>query len=147
RGEPQAALAWYARALDTLTKYMAEHPADAKVHPFLAGAHAGRAETLDRLNRRDEALQDWDRVIVLSEADQPGLWRCFRLLPAGEPAKAVALADEAAGSKNQDGETLYLLARVCALASASVKGDPSRQEQYGARAIALLRQSATRGHE
>jgi hypothetical protein len=107
--------------------------------------YADRAEALDRLGRHADAQKDWDRAIDLTGGTAPS-YRCFRLLSEGRTPEAVAAADELAAEKDVQGNVLYALARVDALAAAH-SADAGKGERYAARAVALLRQASERGYD
>jgi serine/threonine protein kinase len=146
RGDPAAGLPWFARAVDTLQESEAKNPGLADARQYRIEAHADRAEALDRLGRHAEALPDWDRAIELAGPGRDGIYRSFRMLSAGKPREAAAIADDAAGHANTSGESLYQLARVFARTSAACKGQPE-EEPYASRAVKLLRESATHDHD
>src|SRR5262249_1013067 len=60
-------------------------------------------------------------------------------------APAVAEPNAVAEAKDVQAPALYDAACVCALASASVKGDTKLAEQYASRAVQLLRQAVAKG--
>ena len=113
----------------------------------MLSAHAGRAEALDRLGRRAEALKDWDRALEFAKTADARRLRCYRLLSAGQPAEAVNAAEELARAKDVRGETVYSLARVSSLASVGVMDDTGAKERYAARTVGLLRQASERGYD
>src|SRR5439155_909917 len=67
RGEPAAALDWYAKAIATLEPAHQADPRLVTARQFLRNCHSGRAEALVRLDRPAEALTDWDGALALDD--------------------------------------------------------------------------------
>jgi serine/threonine-protein kinase len=147
--QPKAALVWYAKAIPTLQAVLDKEPRQATARLFLRNAHWGRAATLTKLARHAEAVKDWDRAIELAEVrfrPQFRLKRAEALAHAGDHGKAFAEANKLVEGKNVPGDLLYNAACVCALASASVKDNPTLKDQYAARAIELLTKAREGGY-
>jgi serine/threonine protein kinase/tetratricopeptide (TPR) repeat protein len=147
-GRPEEALTWLAKAIATLGELPTREPGPPTARQFLCNSLVARAQALDKLQRYPEALQDWDRALALEEGPRRVFFRRDRaatLARAGRHAEAVAEANALAEAKDLKGATLYDLACTCALAAAAVKEDAKLQEQYAARAVALLRQAIGKG--
>jgi tetratricopeptide (TPR) repeat protein len=146
RGDPQAALPLFARAIDVLGPIHARTPRNVTARQFLRNTYWGRAVALGKLGRHADAVTDWDRAIDLSDAGgQPGL-RLLRAdcrVRAGDIAGATAEADKLAADKDASADTLYGAACIHALSAAAVKADVDR---HASRAVALLRQAIERGY-
>jgi tetratricopeptide (TPR) repeat protein len=146
-GRPEEALTWLAKAVATLEKVLPEGPHPGRAGEFLCNTLVTRAEALDKLRRYPEALQDWDRALVLEEGPRRTTFRLGRaatLARAGRHAEAVTEADTLAGGKNAAPQVLYDAACVCALASAT-PDDASLRERYAAHAVELLGRALDRG--
>jgi hypothetical protein len=74
------------------------------------------------------------------------LQRALSLVRAGEPARAVAEANELAGAKEASDGMLYEAACVCSLASAERNAEANVKEQYALQAVAFLRQAQAKGY-
>jgi tetratricopeptide (TPR) repeat protein len=149
RGQPQAALPWYDKAIARLQPVLATDRRLARARLFLGNAHAGRALALTQLNRQVESIRDWDRAIELAERPQRHEFRLLyagNLAQAGQHAHALAQANALAEEKDVPGPTLYSAACLCALAVTIVKEDAKIREQYADRAVALLRQAQKAGY-
>jgi serine/threonine protein kinase/tetratricopeptide (TPR) repeat protein len=147
--QAEVSLDWYAKAIARLVPLVQQEPRLVTERLYLRNAHWGRAQALDKLARHAEAVKDWDRALALNSlaVDKPRL-RCGRALSlayAGEHGKAVIEANALAEAKDITGATLYDLGCVCALAAA-VKDNRKRQEEYAARAVAMLRLAVGRGY-
>jgi serine/threonine-protein kinase len=117
----------------------------------LRDAHWDRAEALMKLARDADAVKDWDRAIELDKgSDRPRfrLWRSLALARAqtGDYAQTVADAVALAEAKGAKDIAVYDAARVCALASVSVKKDAKLADQYAARAVELLAKARAAGY-
>jgi serine/threonine protein kinase len=148
RGEPAAALPWYAKAIATLEPIHTGDPQAALPKRFLRNAYCGRAIALDRLKRHAEARSDWDRTVTLDDGLQRNSFRLPRALTLArlkEHAQATAEAKELATLPNLGAGNLYDLARIYAL-SAAASGDPSQSEVYAVKAIELLRRAVDKGY-
>jgi serine/threonine protein kinase/tetratricopeptide (TPR) repeat protein len=148
RGEPGAALDWFDKAAAVLGPVHQAHPQNAAARRWLWYSHRGRAKALLTLGRPTEALQECDQALALDGEPSRATTRLLRaaiVARTGDPAPAVAEAEELTRGDKVPGPVLYDAACVYALASAAVKDDATRQESYAARAVALLRQSAAAG--
>jgi tetratricopeptide (TPR) repeat protein len=148
-GGAGAAIDWYAKGIEALQAALAADPKDATARLFLRNAHQGRAQALTLLARHAEAAQDWGRAADLDEGPARTSFRLRRatsLAHAGDHAQAVAEANALAGDKDANVNTLYDLARVCALSSAAVKNDARLADRHAARAVELLRQAVAKGY-
>jgi tetratricopeptide (TPR) repeat protein len=154
RGQPQAALDWYAKAMPLLQSILAQDARVATARLFLRNAHWGRAQALDQLGHHAESAHDWQRASELDDGRSRPFFRlqhCAALAHAGEHRAAVKAVEELLASSDPKGKTppsgslLYDAAWAFALSAAAVKDDAKLREQYAARAIALLRQAKTAG--
>jgi serine/threonine-protein kinase len=120
-------------------------------------AYGKRAETLTRLERYAEALQDWDEAIkVTPPGDQFGvrISRALTLVRSGDHARAAAEAKTLTVTANRRGPALYLLAcvyaRCCGAAARDSRLTPGDRQvqagQYAARAVELLEEARTVGY-
>ena len=149
-GKPAEALAWYARAISTLEKALAQDAQDVTARHFLGSSHEGRAPALDRLGRHAEALSDWDQAIEL-DAD-PGrngsrMGRAASLVRSGQVVQGVAAAESVLQDPKLSDGALYDGAGVFSLASAATRKDAKKSDAYAARAVLLLRQAFSRGYK
>src|SRR5262249_42119157 len=138
---PQAALAWYAKALATLQPLLDRDSRQRTTQLSLRNVHWGRARVLGVLGRHAEAVKDLDRALALDRGRSGPFFRIRRALAlaqAGDHATAVAEANSLSNGKDGKGATLYDAACVCALASASVKGDDELRDRYASPAVDLL---------
>jgi serine/threonine-protein kinase len=146
---PDDALAWYAKAINTLKALGPQQRAEANVKTALRNAHWKRAETLAQLGRHADALPDWDVVLELAgKAERPyfQLHHAVAVARAGDYGKATMEAEALAAQASKSGEALYQLACVYALSSAAAAGDLKRAreerqalaDQYALRALELL---------
>jgi tetratricopeptide (TPR) repeat protein len=145
RGDPAGGLPWFARAVDTFRECAAKNPGLVDAREFLSETHAERAEALDRLGRHAEALPDWDRAIELASPKKIGIYRCFRMISDGKPGEALAAAETLSGKSDLPADSLYPLARACALAAS--EGEGAMRERGAARAMELLRRCGGRGYD
>src|SRR5262249_16043000 len=68
----------------------------------------GRARSLTALGRHPEALAEWDRALALTDATDRARIRAGRAIAvarAGDRSRALAEAEELAGTPDHDGET------------------------------------------
>jgi tetratricopeptide (TPR) repeat protein len=149
RGEPEASLKWFTKAIALLELKEKDDSYPDQQRLFLRNAYWGRAQALDLLARPLDAVKDWDRAIALNPVPADGpLFRASRavaLARGGDHAKAVLEANDLAQAKDVSGDTLCSLARVCAISSSTVKDDPELREKYAARAVEHLRLAMAKG--
>jgi tetratricopeptide (TPR) repeat protein len=146
--QPELALPWYARGIETLDGMLRQVKADATARLFLRNAYWGRAEVLDDLKRHAEAAKDWDKVVALSPlAEQPA----FRLNSATSRVRAGQIEEALKGTKElaktSDPLTLYNAACVFALAAGrpAEAGASLSRDECGKRAVSLLQQAIAQG--
>jgi serine/threonine protein kinase/tetratricopeptide (TPR) repeat protein len=155
--KPRLALDWYARAIEVLQEVLREKRPPAEAARTLGGLYLQRAQVLSVLNRHAEALADVDRASGLRQGKAPGALPYVRatiLARMGNHAQAVRDAEAAAGKDPRDGNTLYNLACVHALASAAARKDDKRAagereklaERYATRAVELLARARAAGY-
>jgi serine/threonine protein kinase/tetratricopeptide (TPR) repeat protein len=145
---PEESLEWYGKAIPLLEANLAQGASVVRSRLILRGILRGRARALTDLHRYPEALQDWARAIELEQGPaQRGLrlQRAGTLAQAGDHAKAVAEADEVTRDNQTPGSMLYNAACVYGLSVPVVKGDAKLQDQYAAKALALLRRAQEAG--
>jgi serine/threonine-protein kinase len=154
---PQDALDWFNRAARTHEAVLERQPGHPDARESLWHVHAGRAMSLNQLQRDREALQEWDRAVDLAEGNSPDTWRVRRALTlarVGEHAKASAEAAVLANKASLSSDNLYLLARALGRSAAAVLDDEqlaaeARQqlvEDHAARAVSLLRRLHAAGY-
>jgi tetratricopeptide (TPR) repeat protein/tRNA A-37 threonylcarbamoyl transferase component Bud32 len=145
--QPADSLDWYAKAIAALAPVVAKQPSLATARLYLHHAHWGRAVALGKLNRHAEALADWDQTVKLAEAktqpaDRAG--RALAYIRAGKVDEAVAEVTLLTKAKGWSAVQCYNFACIYSLASAK---DAARQQEYGQRAVALLRQAVQAGYK
>jgi tetratricopeptide (TPR) repeat protein len=146
-GDPSAARECYAKAIACLQPIIAQDRRMVKARQDLRNSLWGRAVALMQLNRHAEAVPDWERAIELSDAPDRlsfRLWRAQCLARAGDPAKAVAEAEELAQGNGTGADTLYNCA--CILAAVAVRADAPTADRHAGRAVAVLRQAVAKGY-
>jgi len=146
RGEPAAALDWYAKAIAALEPVYRAKPRLVTTRRFLRNSHFDRARALGRLGRFADALPNWDRALELDDGSARTDLRLSRadcLARLGRAADAAAAAAELAAAPDADAGTLYDCACVFALAAAA--NNPAAADQAG-RVVELLRQAIAKGY-
>jgi hypothetical protein len=148
--QPELALQWLDRAIETLEGVSRELKLDVTSRQFLRDAHWWRGQALDELTRYVEATQDWDRAAELSPETERPWYRMNCVMSrvrAGQVDAAVKEAGEA--TKNADANMLY--DGACILALASNRKDESAatlsKEECASRAVALLQQAVAKGYK
>jgi serine/threonine-protein kinase len=145
----EPAVAWYGKAIASLTALRAKNPQAERARVFAVNAHAGRAGALTRLDRLPDALRDWDAALALAkEAARPGLrlGRAATVARGGDHAAAAAMAEQQTADPKAAAQLLVDAAGVFALAGPAALRDvalPAAErgpaaERYAARALALL---------
>src|SRR5262249_4847371 len=148
-GQWEAALAWYAKAITTLTPVQVKNPSLVMARLQLRAAYEGRAIALDKLTRYADAARDWENAAALADQTSRAKFRLGKavsLARASQHAPAVVEAEGLAQNADLTDETLYQLARIYALASAAVQDDTDLQDRYAARAVALLERVVESGY-
>jgi hypothetical protein len=122
-------------------------PRVAKFRESLKSAHWARAITLTSLERYEQSLPDLARAIDLDDGSSVVTLRIERasnLLKLKDHARVAADAQSVADTPKASAQDLYLAASL--LARAARLADKSLIDQYSARAVATLRQSAAKGY-
>ncbi len=146
RGDPAAALDWFAGAVAALEPVHRADPQPGKARQFLRNSHWGRARARKQLGRFAEAVADWDRALALDDGSGRAalrLGRAITLAAAGDVAPALAAADELARAWPAPPVQRYNLACVYALAAAKLP--PADAGRAAAKAVGALRQAAAAG--
>jgi serine/threonine-protein kinase len=156
----RAALDLYGKALRSLAKLTPEQRQTGQVPATLRLTHWRRAETLTEDGNHVEAIDDWDRVVEMSNEKNSGwaaLLRAVTLARAGLHVRAASEAERLSAritEKDKQGRAIYKLVGIYALASGAAAGDvklatADREmlaEQYGGRAVELLRKVQATGY-
>ena len=118
------ALEQYDLTLAALDDVLHREPNHAEARNNLIPAHGGRATTLARMHRYDEALKDWDKLLELTTA--PGERRDYRVLrahvlvQAGKLGEAASEADAIAEAEKT--EAVYWYEAGCLHAEIAAAG-------------------------
>jgi len=122
---------------------------------LLANTHAGFGQLLgESLGQQKEAEAEHRLALALRQKladDFPTIPRyrldlALSLARVGDPSKAVAEANSLVESKSVTAHNLYYAACVCALASASVKGDAKLEDNYAVRGVEVLAKAREAGY-
>lgn len=146
RGEPEASLAFYDKAVTGLCAVLAARPNLAVARAFLGNSYEGRYQALRLLGRTDDALADVDRLFELCDGNPGPLARLgrFEVLFDADQTRAMAELDRVAAEPSTPNETLYhglvLLGEIVAQCEAE------QRDAYATRAVALLEQLLSRGY-
>ncbi len=146
-GTPADSLAWFQKAIATLRPVHEKEPRDVTARQFLRDCHWNRAVAHDRLGKYADAVQDWDRVVKLSDkAEQPGIRaaRATSKLQAGQVAEALAEVAELTKLPGWNAGQWYDFACVYAVASGKVV---DKKQPYADRAMALLHEAVQAGYK
>jgi serine/threonine-protein kinase len=141
---PEAALDFYAHALPLLEAILAARPGAADARRFLRNTYWGRAETLNKVGRSQDALKDCEQALALDEGTGQFDLRVLRartLSYCGQHEAAGAEALRLAQDDRATAEHLYALARVCAAAARA-----GGAEAWARGAIDLLGRAVAKGY-
>jgi tetratricopeptide (TPR) repeat protein len=143
--KPAESIDWFGKGIAVLTPVVAKDPLFPKARQALFVGHAFRAQSLADLGRHGEALPDWDKAVDLAPPTDRNSIRAVRVksrIRADKVDEAVAEVAELAKFEGIPAGILYDFAAVYALASAK---DKAKTDDYGQRAVALLRQAVQGG--
>jgi serine/threonine-protein kinase len=156
--KPEAAVASYTRAVETLEGLLRKDPKNGLARLFLCNSLEGRGFTLGKfLSRHADAFQDLERASRLA-TDQNRDWlrvvRACLLARSGDYRQAVAEAQELSAKKDPDDWLLDDAAHAHALAASAVQKDARLAaaerdrlaDEYAARALTLLALAAGKGY-
>jgi tetratricopeptide (TPR) repeat protein len=153
----EASLEWSDRAIRSEEPVLAQDPRDVLARMGLFDSYMGRGQALLELGRREEAERDWRRMLELS-ADQPEirmrLYRPSPLADLGEHVRATTEMETLLAEGQAQPLDLYrfgyLYSRCSAVAAKDARLLPAEREkladQYGRRAVELLRQAQAGGY-
>jgi serine/threonine-protein kinase len=148
RRQPVDAIAWFAKAINTLEGAMSKLGGEVTGREFLRESYRGRAQALAKLGRYSEAIGDWDRALDLDDGSAGPSIRAGRaktLVEAGEVVRASAAAEELLKTGTLNGDVLYDIACLFSLANAKAK-EPAQAERYAGRAVSVLREAVAKGY-
>jgi serine/threonine protein kinase/tetratricopeptide (TPR) repeat protein len=146
-GQPKKSLAWFAKAIRTLTLVFERDRRRFHAQQYLRNAHLGRALAHDRLQMYAEAVQDWDRVVALSpHGEQPGhrASRAVSRINAGQVSEAVTEVAELTKASSWTAGHWYDFACVYAVASGKAA---DKKQEYTDWAMALLHKAVKAGYK
>jgi eukaryotic-like serine/threonine-protein kinase len=134
-----------------------QYPRHADARLFLSYDYWGRAQSLTKLERYAEALQDWNRALELDEGRNRAVWsveRAATLVRSGAHARAITEIRTLLNQSQTNPITLYNAACVYALCSAAIGQDAEVSsteqsrlaEQYAGRAVQLLTKARAAGY-
>ncbi|HEU4420056.1 MAG TPA: tetratricopeptide repeat protein, partial [Planctomycetota bacterium] len=147
RQQPAGSLAWYGKAIDSLTTVLTAQPDLATARAFLRNSYEGRYQALRLCGRIDEALLDVDRCLALCDGAPRALLRLarFEVLIGADNERAMAELDRVAGEPTTPDATLVHGVVVLCQAASADESAPARST-YKKRAMALLEQLLQRGY-
>lgn len=154
-GNPDDSLAWFGKAIDTLTAVYEQDRRLFRAQQLLRNSHFGRASAYNRLRKYAEAVNDWDRAVELSSPQEQPIFRAARAksqLNAGQFAEAVAEVGEltrtpkvnASNSPKWTASQWYDFACIYSVASGKVA---DKKQEYADRAMELLQQAVKAGYK
>jgi hypothetical protein len=156
QGQFDASMQWQGKAIDSLEAEVRARPDRADARELLA--QFLRARALGWFGRREyaKALMDWDRSSQLTAAPLPPDARVFRAGSLAKEREHVRAAAEVQAITSRPGlapDVLYDLAGTLAISVSAARQDSdlasgqraALEEDYGRRAMDLLRQSHAAG--
>jgi tetratricopeptide (TPR) repeat protein len=148
QGRLEPALSWTTKAIEILESAMRRDQRVVKVRESLCIASWTQATTLCGLGRYQDALTDWDRAIELDDGRyqmELRVKRASNLLNVKDHARATADAAAIASSSSATAGDLYNAACILSLSAHMARDDAPLADSYAQRAVALLRQSSSKG--
>jgi serine/threonine-protein kinase len=154
-GKTEEALALYGRAIAVLTPLRDDGPDGDSGRASLHLARLQRAQLFLRLKRYDEALQDWEQLVVAekNEAERPRwlLMHALTRAEKGEHAAAAAAVERLVADRSLPGPFVVAGAAVLASAAGAAGKDPALSpdararltRRYADRAVELLTRGRT----
>jgi serine/threonine-protein kinase len=155
-GQAPVALVQLGRAVDLAEAALQREPRDAAARDQAYRAHARRAEVYEQVKRPADAIQDWDRVVALTEEAnrwRPRMTRALALARAGQHARVAAEARAVAEDPAVGDDGLWGLALACSRSVEAAQADTrlataerdALAERYAVQAVGLLRKLEARG--
>jgi tetratricopeptide (TPR) repeat protein len=144
-GQPGKSLEWFAKAIRVLSAVYDQDRRVVIAKQLLRNSHWNRAEAYDALHQYAEAVQDWDRAVELSPAQEQPSFRVRRAasrVQAGQAAEAVADVAELTKLATWNAGQWYDFACVYALAGGKIA---DKKQEYADRAMQLLHQAVKAG--
>jgi len=156
-GRPGQALERFDAEVAAIARLQSQPHPSAELRKKLRDAAWGRAEALAALGRLREALAAWNQAIALDDTIEKYFLQVFRLSTLARTpdfADAVAEAEKFQQYPRLSPLLLYSLARVYALAAATLKADENRPandrdrnaETWSVKAVQLLNQAKELDH-
>jgi serine/threonine-protein kinase len=126
-GRPEEALdRCYLKAEEVLAEVLRREPEQRDAVRFLGDLHSDRAESLDVLDRHDDALHEWNTAIAVCKGNDKDMvvGRAVCLAHKGQSADARATIDKLLTSGDFTHYVFFEAARVYALCSLEAAQDP-----------------------
>jgi tetratricopeptide (TPR) repeat protein len=142
-GAPES-LTWFDKAIEKLAPVCAADASHVRAKRQLGRCYQARGLACTQLERHAEAVKEWDRAFDLSAPEDRTRIRTERatsLLRVGQPARALADAEEVRDTTGLSGEQRYNLACIYSVASR----DGERKQVHADRAMELLKQAIAAG--
>jgi tetratricopeptide (TPR) repeat protein len=137
-------LTWFDKAIEKLAPVCAADASYVLAQRQLGRCYQARGLAYTQLERHGEAVKAWDRAFDLCAPEDRTRVRAERatsLLRAGQPARALAEADELRDTNGLTGEQRYNLACIYSVAAK----DGERRQIRADRAVELLKQAVAAG--
>jgi tetratricopeptide (TPR) repeat protein len=140
QGKAEEAIRYCTAALALVEPVLQREPELAAARSYVLALHGTRAEANQALERYRAAVEDYDHVVALADAESRDHFRVDRsvlLADAGEKHRARTEADDLSAKAGLSEPDLFNLALVYGLLVQGETGQPS-ERGAGDRAIALL---------
>jgi tetratricopeptide (TPR) repeat protein len=153
----EESIRYYDQNIPRLEEALAKQPKDASTRHSLFVARLGRGLSLMKLERRDEAMEEWRHVIRLTDVQPELMMRMYRPMPLaylGEHARATTEMEALLAGQKLEPTVLYDFACAYGTSSQFVADDAglaetekqALAERYAARAEELLARAHAAGY-
>ena len=144
-GMLEQAIPFFGRAIEIVAPIVEQGTGMGPLAQDLYSSYVKRATALTQLNRFQEAIADYDRVVELCDEPNRPTIRLSRAacLAHTDPAKGVGEIEDLLAAADRPLEFLYAAACVCSVASAN--SEQPEHDRFAARAVELLQQARGSG--
>ena len=147
-GKSARALELLDKGLETLKGSFGQEPHQAAARYYVSYAESWRAQALETLNRKTEAVAAWGLAIQFDDHKTVDLrvGRASALAQAGDCLRAEAQAEELLAAALKPADLLYGVVKAYGICARDADSSGEQREASAARALKLLQEMAATGY-
>ncbi len=147
-GKSAEAIDWLDKGVATLKGSFGQEPRQASARYYTSYAESWRAQALEKLGRKTEAVAAWDLAIQFDDHGDPDLLvgRASALAQTGDCPGGERQAEELLAKARQPAGLRYGLVQTYAICAGNAQSSAEQREAAAEGALKLLRDAAAMGY-